>query len=182
MQTASQQLTIGEQLCEFIHMIVFTVAWKYGMGHHVDTLSLPHIKLALKWMILVETFAISSSTFGRISFAIFFLQIIGPRDIHHRVALWGVVAVQIAANLITLVQIYAQCGTHARALWDPVAAERYGGCEAPAVQTIIGFVQSALNSACDAALTIVPVIVLWHLQIPRNQKLSLGMALGLSIL
>lgn len=163
-------------------MIFFTIAWKYGMGHHFLNLNLEHQKLSLKWMILVETFAISSSTFGRISFAIFFLHIIGPRDIHHKIALWTVVGIQIAANLVTLVQIYAQCGLHSTALWDPVAAEAYGHCQSPDVQTIIGFVQSSLNSACDLVLTIIPVIVLWHLHLPKNQKLSLGGALCLSFL
>ena len=133
-------------------------------------------------MILVETFAISSSTFGRISFAIFFLQIIGPRDRLFKYTLWGVIGVQILANLVTLIQIYAQCGTHTRALWDPAAAMAYGHCQTPMVQTIIGYVQSALNSLCDAVLTIIPVMVLWNLQMPRNQKLSLGLALTLSFL
>jgi hypothetical protein len=163
-------------------MIVLTVAWHYGLGQHFIDLTAWEQRHTLRWVVTVETFAIASSTFGRISFALFFMQIIGPRDKVFRWMLHAVIAVQVLVNLITIVQIYAQCGLHARAIWDPAAAAAYGHCQNPLVQTIIGYVQSALNSVCDAVLTIIPVMVLWNLQMPRKQKLSLGLALTLSFL
>ncbi|KAK4552533.1 hypothetical protein LTR86_010377 [Recurvomyces mirabilis] len=174
-------LMLCASIHELVHMITITIAWRYGLGRHFTALSAAGQRHSLERIILVETFSIASSTFGRISFAVFFLQIIGPHQVIFRNGLYTVIGVQALANLVSIVQIYAQCGMHARAIWDAVAAAAYGHCQDSQVQSVIGYIQSALNSGCDAVLTIIPVLVLWDLQMPRNQKLSLGCALTLSV-
>jgi hypothetical protein len=136
---------------------------------------------ALFWTIgLVEPFAIVTCMWGRMSFAMFLLYIIGTADNRQKMVLWTVIAVQAVINAVTIIQIFAQCGAHVEALWNYAAAGD-AVCQSRMVQTIIGFVQSGLNSACDLVLTISPLLVLWKLNMPMSQKIGLGAILTLSI-
>ncbi|TKA30697.1 hypothetical protein B0A50_02417 [Salinomyces thailandicus] len=118
--------------------------------------------------------------FGRISFAVFLLYIIGPADQAKKWSLWAVIGIQLVANLVTVIQIYSQCGDKVSALWDYSVAAT-ATCASPTVQTVIAFVQSGLNSVCDISLTILPALVLWKLNMPTAQKIGLLACLTLSI-
>lgn len=175
------RLTVGK-LCALLHTIFITVAWQHGLGRHFQTLTPDQQQTTLYYTAgYLEIFAIVTCMFGRISFCILLLHIIGPSDKIKKWTLWSVIAVQLAITTATVVQIYAQCGSQVTALWDySVAAQ--ANCQSPQVQTIIGFVQSGINSLCDVVLTVTPVMILWNLQMPTGQKIGLGAMLTLSIL
>lgn len=153
---------------------------------------------AVKYIIIIQAFAITTSALGRISFAIFLLQLVGPSKRWQKAFLWGVVTLQLVVTIPTLIQIYTQCGTHLSAMWDPAIAAHHS-CDSPDIQTIIGFVQSGqylfdrtsrkkkltiyagLNSLCDLILTILPCFILWQLHMPISTKIGLGAVLTLSI-
>ncbi|GAB7336279.1 hypothetical protein MBLNU13_g09032t2 [Cladosporium sp. NU13] len=168
-------------LCGLAHAIFLTLAWESGLGRHFDSLTEAQQQLVLKLTIAgVELFVIITTVFGRISFCVFLLYIISPTDTAKRRTLHGVIGVQVVANVVCLIQIYSQCGTKVEALWNfSVAASAH--CHSPMVQTIVGYVQSALNSVCDVVLTILPTTILWSLQMPTAQKTGLGLVLTLSI-
>lgn len=163
-------------------MTFITVAWTKGLGRHFASLTPAQQQDALFYTIgLVEIFSIIVCMWGRLSFATFLLYIIGPNDKKKRWALWAVIAVQILINLVVAIQIYAQCGPHVTALWNYVVAA-HATCQSPMVETIIGYVQSGLNSLCDVTLTVLPAMILWKLHMPLGQKVGLGATLTLSIL
>lgn len=118
--------------------------------------------------------------FGRISFATFLLQLVGPTKRWQKAFLLGVIVTQLVVTIPTLIQIYTQCGAHLSAIWDPEVAA-HTTCESPEVQVIIGFVQSGLNSLCDLVLTILPCFILWQLHMPIGTKIGLGAVLTLSV-
>lgn len=116
-----------------------TVAWKQGLGNHFDSLTQARQQSVLKLIIAgVELFSIVTSLFGRISFCAFLLYVISPTDRAKGRILWSVVGTQIVANLVCLVQIYAQCGDKVEALWDVTVAASIQ-CQSPMVQTFIGY-------------------------------------------
>ncbi|KAI7684246.1 hypothetical protein KC319_g8 [Hortaea werneckii] len=119
--------------------------------------------------------------FGRWSFSEYLLFILRGTGSKKRWCIWGVIAVQLIANGITVIQIRAQCGKHVEALWDSDVAAHVS-CQSPDAQVVIGFVQSSFNSLCDAALTGLPALILWNLQMPRAEKSLLGLTLTGSIL
>lgn len=99
----------------------------------------------------VELFVIITSVFGRISFCAFLLYIISPTDLGKKRTLYGVIGVQLIANLVCLIQIYAQCGGKVAALWDfSVAAS--ANCQSPMVQTVVGygtlFEKTGIDDSC----------------------------------
>ncbi|KAK4539421.1 hypothetical protein LTR36_010942 [Oleoguttula mirabilis] len=174
-------LMLASWSSEVFHMIFVTVACTKGLGHHFAALTPTQQQHALFYTIgLVEVFAVITCMWGRLSFAAFLLYIIGPSDVQKRWALRSVIAVQILVNLIVIIQIYTQCGRHVTALWD-YAAAAHATCLSPMVETIIGYVQSGVNSMCDITLTVLPAMILWNLNMPLTQKIGLGATLTLSI-
>lgn len=164
-----------------MHMVFISIAFSHGLGQHFDDLSPSDKETALFYQIgFIELFAVTPCMFGRISFAVFLLYLLGRTAKWKRTILWAIIAVQIIINLIVIVQIYAQCGLHFNALWNPKVAE-IAHCQSPTVETYIGYVQSGLNSLCDVTLTIIPAFILWGLQMPRREKITLSCVLMLSV-
>ena len=89
---------------------VFTVALHWGLGKHLADLDAQHRVKALMWIVISAPFAVLSSMFGRVGFAVYLLALLGPRDSAQRWALQAIVMVQVLANTATAVQILAQCG------------------------------------------------------------------------
>lgn len=151
-----------------------------GLGQHAANLDRRQQQNALFWVApLTEPFAVLSPMFGRWSFSEYLLFILKGTGSKKRWCIMGVIAVQLIVNGITVIQIWAQCGKHVEALWDSDVAAHVS-CQSPDVQVVIGFVQSSFNSLCDAALTVIPVLVLWNLEISRAVKVPLGLTLTAS--
>ncbi|KAF1352603.1 hypothetical protein BDV97DRAFT_150728 [Delphinella strobiligena] len=171
---------LASLVSEYLHTILICVGYTYGLGRHIASLSDYNRMHAVKYIIMIQAFAITTSALGRTSFAIFLLQLVGPSKRWQKAFLWGVVTLQLVVTIPTLIQIYTQCGTHLSAMWDPAVAAHHS-CDSPNIQTIIGFVQSGLNSLCDLVLTILPCFILWQLHMPIGTKIGLGAVLTLSI-
>jgi hypothetical protein len=135
-----------------VHAIFLTLAWETGLGRHFDSLTEAQQQSVLKLTIAgVELFAIITTVFGRISFCVFLLYIISPTDTAKRRTLHVVIGIQLAANLVCLIQIYAQCGSKVEALWNfSIAASAH--CQSPMVQTTVGYGQS--DEIHEARLTL----------------------------
>ena len=162
--------------------VFYTVAWSHGLGRHIWTLSAEQTFEVMKYMVgYAQIFAIYASTFGRISFSLFLLVIIGTTNYRKKIVLWAVVAIQIIINTVVIVQIYAQCGMNVTALWNPAVAA-HSTCQSPMVQTVLGYIQGGINAVCDLVLCIMPVTILWSLQMQLAQKIGLGAMLTLSLL
>lgn len=132
-------------------------------------------------IVVAQPFTILTSLFGRLSFCATLLAILGYGDSKRKTVLWAIVAVQLIINIIVVVQILAQCGVQIEALYDPAVAA-HASCQSHSVQTIIGYVQGSINSACDLTLAIMPVLILWSLNMPLSQKIGVGAMLTLSVL
>lgn len=164
-----------------MHLSFLQRAISAGLGQHVASLDRQQQQDILFWSApLTEPFAVLSPTFGRCSFSAFLLSILGRTGFKKRWCIKGVIAIQLVANGITVIQIWAQCGEHIDALWNFDVAANVS-CQNPEVQTVIAFVQSSLNSLCDVALTVMPALILWSLQMPLREKRRLGFFLTLSM-
>lgn len=120
-------------------MIFITVATHHGLGYHFEGLSAEQQQAALKWTIgYIELFAVITCMFGRMSYCVFLLLLLAPSDMPKKMVLWSVIAVQIAINLVVVVQVYAQCGSKVTALWDYDVAQS-ATCQSPMVETILGY-------------------------------------------
>lgn len=71
----------------------------------------------------------------------FLIMVLGPTAWIKRYLLYAIVAVQAISNVVTIVQINAQCGTHLSALWDPEVSKT-AHCQSVEVETTFAYVQS----------------------------------------
>ena len=129
------------QLTNLAHTALLTAAKYYGLGRHMWTLSASNRTQALRYITIQEAIACLTPYWGRVSFSITMLLLLGPTAKAKRSILWTVIAVQTVINAITIIQIWAQCGTHPAALWN-LKVLAVAHCQSPVVQRTIGFVQS----------------------------------------
>lgn len=167
------------QISEVFHCTFITIAQRWGLGRHFDTLTSNQSVHALHYMVVSESFSIMTSYFGRMSFSAFLLGIFGVVAQRQRVTLYAIIILDTLINIIVMVQIYAQCGTAIGEEWDP-AAHAHNLCTSPDFETYLGYVQASINSICDLVLTVLPVTIIWSLHMALGTKIAIGALLTLS--
>ncbi|KAI9653627.1 MAG: hypothetical protein M1821_006974 [Bathelium mastoideum] len=171
-------------LCSVIFNLVSCILGSYavhwGLGRHEVFLSYSQQFHAQKFTTFLEPVIITAPMFGRVSFAFFLLNILGPRDKWFRVSLWAVIAIQFLQDAAIIIELFTQCGTHTDALWDPhVNAAK--DCIPLTLQTVLAYLSSAFNSISDLWLSALPAIMLRGLAMARSTKYALAAVLCLSL-
>lgn len=157
---------------------LLTISCSYGLGRHMESLD-PYDRVqAMKWDFTAQAWGVLTPMFGRISFALSLMTLIGTSRLI-RAILHSVIWMQVAAGISTVILIYVQCGSHIAGLWNP-AVRAIAHCWSPNVQTYYGYFQSSVNSLHDLILTILPAWILSKLQMSTKYKVALIFLLGLS--
>lgn len=182
-QFVSRHLDLGDaimtlsMICGVLLCSMLTTQHHYGLGRHFFYLSPTQRVLAIKFNFLGQAFGIMGPAFGRMASCLLMLKLFGTKQ-RLRQLLWFIFWESLVVNAITLILVFVQC-KDVQSLWDPAGHPPV--CWSPKVQEYTGFVQGALNSATDLALTILPATIFWTLQINMRLKLGLGFLLSLSI-
>lgn len=172
-------LMVVSWVCNMLFSSFLTVSAHFGLGKHIFDLDPYHAKTAMHWDFLAQNWGVMTPMFGRISFAVTLLNLVGTSKLKKNL-LWAAIVTQVLAGVSTVILIYVQCGTKIAALWDP-AVRAHANCWSPDVQTFYGFFQSSVNSVTDLFLTIMPTWILWNVQMKIRFKVALAILLGLSI-
>ena len=177
-------------------MALISIAVSWGFGRHLKTLEPTRSIQALKYDYLQQPFHVMSSCFGRISFALFLVEII-QKFIAQKRFLYSLMALQFAVNGSTATLIMAQCRP-VQALWN---REIEDNCLSPRVQEYYSFFQGcrsryrpadcrdtfilirpAVNIITDFTLAVFPATFIWQLNMKLRKKIGLTLVLGLGIL
>ncbi|PSK42096.1 hypothetical protein B9Z65_4010 [Elsinoe australis] len=173
-------LMICAIVSEIIHASILTAGQQHGLGRHIESLQGPEISKAGHYIVISESFSITTSYFGRMSFAVFLLSVVGVAAMPQRITLWAVIIGNTIVNILAIAQVYAQCGKDLSALWNP-AVKAHAHCQPDYVETYIGYCQAGINSLCDLVLTVLPLTIIWSLKMPRGTKAGLAALLMLSL-
>ncbi|KAJ5393247.1 uncharacterized protein N7487_010888 [Penicillium crustosum] len=156
---------------------LITVGVKYGFGRHVWDLDTDTVvPKVIMFDYLTQTFGIAGGTFGRISFIVFVIELLGTRR-SHRVILWIILVLQILTNVLLIIILFVQCPGHGSAIWTKDG----GKCWDVRVQAYYGYYQGAFNSATDLYLAVFSTYIFWNLNLKLRVKLGLVTLLGLGI-
>ncbi|CAN9089920.1 unnamed protein product [Alternaria alternata] len=109
----------------------------------------------------------------------FMLIRIASRRVTYIYALWVVSAMFIVMNLIAMLYIIFQC-TPVSWAWD--TSTPGGKCNPAQTLADIYYATTAVNIATDWFCALLPIPLLWNVQLNRNAKLSVGVILGLGAL
>ncbi|KAI1849691.1 hypothetical protein JX265_008028 [Neoarthrinium moseri] len=128
----------------------------------------------MKAVTLWQMFYMSSSVFIKTSICATLLRLSVQRKFNY--ILWGIIVVTILTTFVTLISVWIQCRPLA-ASWGEVP----GTCMDINVLITLTYVVSALNIATDWSVALLPIAILWKLQMARKVKIAVGFVMGLGV-
>ncbi|KAI9681940.1 MAG: hypothetical protein M1822_007018 [Bathelium mastoideum] len=156
------------------------VSCNYGLGRQIYFLNPQNRTQAIKWLLISQPLGVLVGMFGRISFAVTLLRLVGRLDRWKKMILHGIIIEQVLINATFIILEFAQCGSQVNAIWDMSLATKVH-CLSRNVQNDFGFFQSSASVATDLALTVIPLWMIWTVQLRLAIKVSLVFLLCLSI-
>lgn len=122
-------------------MALISIAVSFGFGRHLASLEPTRSVQALKFESIQQPFHVMSSAFGRISFAVFLVEIF-QKFMARRRFLYSLMALQFAINGTTAMIIMLQCRP-IQALWNH---KLEGDCLNHHVQDYFSYFQGCRSS------------------------------------
>lgn len=116
----------------------------------------------------------TANTLFRISIVNFYMTIFRSNKVFHRVA-YAVMAFVIAFGIAIAVSDFLTCRPLAK-YWDPLLS---GVCEDP-IASIVAL--SSCNVATDLIIVLLPMPMVWGLQMPIQRKVELTIVFALGFL
>ncbi|KAJ5588281.1 hypothetical protein N7537_010959 [Penicillium hordei] len=132
---------------------------------------------AFKFNIIMEVCSIASTCLGRVAFILYLLPVLSIRKVF-KISLWVLLAVQIAANIVMIVLVLAQC-RDIRGVWN---AEYATDCMEDTIQLYFGYFLCVCNSSADLMLAVFPCYIFWDLKLKPIIKFSLMVLTSLGLL
>ncbi|KAJ5314717.1 Vacuolar protein sorting-associated VPS28 N-terminal [Penicillium atrosanguineum] len=148
-----------------------------GVGHQFDDFtSLVIYERALLWWWLSQMFYVWSSAVAKVSIAVALLRLTVNRV--HRIILWSTITLTIIIGLIFWLVLLLDCHPISY-FWKQANDRSTGSCLSVDILLDIAYLYSALTVVCDFTLGILPIFLVWHLQMNRRTKVAVGGILSL---
>jgi len=122
-------------------------------------------------------FNIGSFSFPNISIAILVNHLLDP-NILRRNCIYALSIIQVIFAMVSIFIVFLQC-TPTERLWNSAVA---GTCWSPDVLNDFSYWLSAYTTMTDIVLAIIPISVLWKLQMRFSTKLGVCIMMGLTLL
>jgi len=153
-----------------------------GGCRHLFYLTPPEQMLAVEYNWATQPWGIFGFATGKISVALLILRIMGPNSVWRKWMLYLSIVSVFIINALGCILTFVQCSP-SYALWNPqLVATGQATCWDPKVQSDYAIFLSSWNILIDIVLAILPVSILWGLNMPARQKLGLGGLLSLGLL
>ncbi|RAL62929.1 hypothetical protein DID88_004770 [Monilinia fructigena] len=147
----------------------------YGSGRHIWDLPPENVPIGLKYWWLCEPFYVISNMFLKLSIAVFLLRLSSIR-LHRYIILGTLVMCEIGGVFYFLVFIF-QCQP-SNYFWTKYTGGT-GKCIDANVPVDAGYAYSAITCATDWILSLIPIWVVWNLQMTPRDKISVAIILSL---
>ncbi|PQE17462.1 hypothetical protein CJF32_00008691 [Rutstroemia sp. NJR-2017a WRK4] len=146
----------------------------YGTGQHVWNIPPEHLPKALKWWWCCEAVYVLSNMALKLSIAIFLLRIAVDR-IHRIIIYVTVITIELTSFAYFFIFIL-QC-IPSEFFWTQYIGGK-GKCVNPKVTVDASYAYSAITCACDWTLGLMPIFLVWNLQMNSRTKISVGIILA----
>ncbi|KAF2236998.1 hypothetical protein EV356DRAFT_530507 [Viridothelium virens] len=158
--------------------IITTLLCRSGGARHLYYLSPSQLSTAVRWNWIAIPFGIAAIATGKISTAFLVLRIMGRNGFWRKWFLYFGSAFTAAVSTIAITLTFAQCSP-SRALWNPTLPGAH--CWDPRVNTDFSIFTAAWNAFFDLALALMPITIIWNLQMKLERKVALCTVLGLGV-
>ncbi|KAI7241592.1 hypothetical protein KC343_g1944 [Hortaea werneckii] len=157
--------------------IVCLVGPFHGVGVHQASLTADEQTQGRLWFFLFEILFCITIIFIKLSISFMLARIAAPMK-KYVWALWFMAGLVTLANLVSLFYIIFQCSPVAF-FWDRTIPG--GRCNEPKILADIYYMDTAVNIIVDWFCALLPVPLLWSIQMNRNTKISVAFLLGLGV-
>ncbi|KAH8654192.1 hypothetical protein BGZ61DRAFT_594821 [Ilyonectria robusta] len=146
-----------------------------GIGTYDSKLNTAMMIEGAKSIVFWQIFYISGSVFIKASICATLARIATQR--RYIYTLWGLVAVSVIATLVAISAVLVRCKPVA-ASWNPAL----GTCIDQSIIIALTYAVSVINIVTDWAVAVIPVFILWNLQMRKTLKKMIALVLGLGVL
>lgn len=135
------------------------------------------IHFVSQYLTIGELAYIADSGFVKISVALLLLRV-SVKAVYRYIILCSIFIVAVVTVAIFLA-VALQCRPLSLA-WDPTSAT--GTCMAPIQVTRLGYVLSAVDIYSDCLYALLPIPMLWNVQMTTKAKMSICLVLGVGVM
>lgn len=155
-------------------MVLSGVHW--GSGGHMQDLTIRQQRNAMEIWYFCELFYILATTFLRLAAGYFLLRVALRKTHRYIIHFWN--AVNILFNIFFLLFTMFQC-TPIDYWWNRVDGMHSGRCLSQASADTT-YAQSALAALIDWTYGILPIFIVWDLNMNKKKKVMVAMVLSLA--
>ena len=167
-------MVVGLALFSLTCVLVLIVCL-YGAGHRAEDLDPSDIMMGTKYYFMAQFAYFSGTVPIKLSICVALLRIAGVNRVFS-LTLHAIGVLTVLSAIIAIIIIANICHP-ASALWG----ETEGSCNY-ALNSGVGYFFSAVSISTDWTLAILPVFMLYNLQLKRSLKVSIATVLGLAAL
>ncbi|KAF1814766.1 hypothetical protein P152DRAFT_391370 [Eremomyces bilateralis CBS 781.70] len=147
----------------------------HGGGRHHADLSRDQIREGLKDWYFSEIFYVLNSSFLRLALAAFLLRVAVKKV--HRKFIYTLMTIQIVFNVSYLFISIFTCFPPSF-FWNHLMGAK-GTCIDAGINKGMTYAQASIAAATDWAFALLPVAMLWDLQMRRKKKIAVGVLMGI---
>lgn len=166
------------KICNLTNIPFTVVGSKHGVGRHAYYLDLEDIIIAVKTLVVGEFFLLTGLMFVKVSVLLFLLTI-GGTSRWLRWALKGNLVLIVASTVAFCFVIWMQC-TPVQGNWDPTVPGRK--CMELKKFMDATYVLSAITIFTDFVCALVPLPIIWRLNLSTKTRIGIISVIGLGLL
>ncbi|KAK7989527.1 hypothetical protein PG990_006393 [Apiospora arundinis] len=156
------------------------LAIEYGAGKHLQDVPVESLPTALKMRWLGEWIYVVTSIFVKATVSILLLRICSKP--WHRVVIYTTLAVVIVWNTVYAALAAFQC-LPVQHFWERISDPKSNGqCLSEDIITGTTYAAAAINAVADWILGLLPIALVWDLELNRRTKASVAGILALGII
>lgn len=177
---ADDIVMIAAMVSTILVFVCFVGEAMHGLGRHITAIGMEDLQQLSKWQFFHSFLIIITAALVKISICLLLLRLVTHRA--YVWSLWFILGFIAVYNTICVGTIVFACIPVA-ASWDP-ALHATAKCFSSDTYRDLGVLNSAISMTTDGLLVLLPMPIIWGLQIERRAKIALSavMSLGLSAL
>ncbi|RDW88221.1 hypothetical protein BP6252_00253 [Coleophoma cylindrospora] len=172
-------LALGALLLFSVYTAFVLDGVHYGTGRHITEVPATDFVLGMKAWWLAEIFYVSSTTVLKISIGFFLLRVCIKT--YQRVIIWVVMAVMGLFSTFYFILVIVQCQPSSY-FWTQYADTAGGSCLSASFISGSTYTHSAISVWADWTLGILPIFLVWGLNLNARTKVSVALILALGAL
>ncbi|KAI0480352.1 hypothetical protein GGR56DRAFT_268245 [Xylariaceae sp. FL0804] len=169
-------LAVATLLCFASYATFVMLSIQYGAGKHTDAVSLPDVVQAIKFRWAGELAYVVTSVFLKFTIGIFLLRICSRA--WQKAVIWIVLVACLVFNLFYCFIAAFQCNP-VDYYWMAYEGAEDGKCLSKTIITSSTYSASGINACADWVLGLLPIALVWNLDLGKRQKMSVAGILAL---